>query len=167
MIFEKEINFKKLSCIFLALISVLLVFFLGNGFFASQSTTSNNGSGVQLIIDDSASPITAPVVDGALGIRIPGYAVLRIPAEQTEVEIPLINPEGNPCYFVYEIVLSETNEVLYKSNMIEPGSEIRQETLGRALAAGEYPVQVKVNTYELENLTAMNGALIKATLIVQ
>ena len=35
----------------------------------------------------------------------------------------LMNPEGNPCYFTFEIVLNDTDETIYTSKMVEPKKE--------------------------------------------
>ena len=92
------------------------------------------------------------------GIRIPGYPTITIKAETTDVEMNLMNPEGNPCSFVYEIVLSDTEEVLYTSEAIAPGETITNVTLSRALPAGEYDAVVRISTMSLEDGSSMNGA---------
>ena len=40
------------------------------------------------------------------GIRIPGYPSITIEADKKDVQMNLMNPEGNPCYFTFEIVLT-------------------------------------------------------------
>lgn len=34
----------------------------------------------------------------AVGIKIPGYPSITLPANQTDVTVALLNPESNPCY---------------------------------------------------------------------
>ena len=41
---------------------------------------------------------------GQQGIRIPGYPSITVDAGKDNVTMNLFNPEGNPCYFTYEIV---------------------------------------------------------------
>ena len=98
------------------------------------------------------------------GIRIPGYPTITIKAETTDVEMNLMNPEGNPCSFVYEIVLSDTEEVLYTSEALEPGETITDVTLSRALPAGEYDAVVRISTTSLEDGSSMNGANVKTVI---
>ena len=43
------------------------------------------------------------------GIRIPGYPSITIEADKKDVQMNLMNPEGNPCYFTFEIVLNDTD----------------------------------------------------------
>ena len=69
------------------------------------------------------------------GIRIPGYPTITIEADKKDVQMNLMNPEGNPCYFTFEIVLNDTGETIYTSKMVEPGKAITEVTLDKALAA--------------------------------
>ena len=79
----------------------------------------------------------------------------------------LFNPEGNPCYFTFELVLKDTNETLYTSKMVEPGKAITNVTLSHGLEKGEYQAVIKISTASLEDGSAMNGANVETTLIVQ
>ena len=54
------------------------------------------------------------------GCRIPGYPTITIEADKKDVQMNLMNPEGNPCYFTVEIVLNDTDETIYTSKMVEP-----------------------------------------------
>ena len=101
------------------------------------------------------------------GIRIPGYPSITIEADKKDVQMNLMNPEGNPCYFTFEIVLNDTDETIYTSKMVEPGKAITEVTLDKALAAGEYPATIKITTASLTDGSAMNGANVETTLIAQ
>ncbi|MDO5422764.1 MAG: hypothetical protein Q4F41_03445 [Eubacteriales bacterium] len=103
----------------------------------------------------------------SVGIKIPGYPSITIPADESEVTLSLLNPEGNPCYFTFELVLSDTDEVLYTSQMVAPGQVITDVTLSRALPAGEYNAVIRISTASLEDGSAMNGANVETVLIVQ
>lgn len=100
-------------------------------------------------------------------IAIPGYPKIYAAAGQTAMDVVLGNPEGNPCYFVYELVLEDGDEVLYTSGQIPPGEAVPSITLSRALDAGEYPAVLKISTYHVETQAPMNGANVKTTLVVQ
>lgn len=103
----------------------------------------------------------------AVGIKIPGYPSITLPADTADVTVALLNPEGNPCYFTFELVLSDTDEVLYTSGMVAPGQVITDITLSRALPVGEYNATIKIPTASLEDGSAMNGANVETVLIVQ
>jgi len=63
----------------------------------------------------------------------------------------LLNPEGNPCYFTFELVLTDTDEVLYISMQVEPGQMITNITLNRALPAGRYNAELRITTASLQD----------------
>ena len=103
----------------------------------------------------------------AVGIKIPGYPSITLPKDQETVNVALLNPEGNPCYFTFELVLKDTGETLYRSKLVPPGQAITQITMSRALAAGEYDATIKITTTSLEDGSAMNGANVETVLIVK
>lgn len=103
----------------------------------------------------------------AVGIKIPGYPSITLPANKKNVTVALLNPEGNPCYFTFELVLKDTDEVLYTSKMVPPGQAISDITLSRALPAGKYNAVIRISTASLEDGSTMNGANVETVLIVQ
>ena len=103
----------------------------------------------------------------SVGIKIPGYPFITLPAEQETVNVVLLNPEGNPCYFTFELVLKETGESLYKSKLVPPGQAITEITMTRPLSAGEYEATIKITTTSVEDGSAMNGANVETVLIVK
>ena len=103
----------------------------------------------------------------AEGIKIPGYPSITLPKDQKTVNVALLNPEGNPCYFTFELVLKDTGESLYKSKLVPPGKAITEITMSRALSAGEYNATIKITTTSLEDGSAMNGANVETVLIVK
>ena len=103
----------------------------------------------------------------AAGIKIPGYPSITLPKDQKTVNVALVNPEGNPCYFTFEIVLKETGESLYKSKLVPPGKAITEITMSKALSAGQYNATIKISTTSLEDGSAMNGANVETVLIVK
>lgn len=123
-----------------------------------------------IAVDPDAGPAEEQQEDTGevkTGIEIPGYPSLYIGAGETEVSAILENPEGNPCYFVYELVLSDSGESLYRSGLILPGQAISGFTISRGLSAGEYDAVLRVSTYSLEDgTTPMNGADMETVLVV-
>lgn len=79
----------------------------------------------------------------------------------------LLNPEGNPCYFTFEIVLKDSGETIYTSKQVPPGKVISNVTLNRALSPGEYDAIIKITTNSTEDMHAMNGANVETVLVVK
>lgn len=101
-------------------------------------------------------------------ISLPLFAQLQVDAETMKVQEHLANPEGNPCYFEYHILLKEGNEELYQSGLLEPGTAIPEFVLNKTLEVGEYPAQIQIKTYQLkEPAVSMNGGEIDVTLVVE
>ena len=88
-------------------------------------------------------------------------------ADKKDVQMNLMNPEGNPCYFTFTLVLKDTDETIYQSKMVEPGKAITQITLSKELSAGEYPAILKISTAVMDDGRAMNGANVETVLKVQ
>lgn len=103
----------------------------------------------------------------ATGIKIPGYPSITLPADKKDVTVALLNPEGNPCYFTFKLVLKDSGETLYTSKMVPPGKAISKISLNRALPIGEYNATIQITTSSLEDGTAMNGANVETVLIVK
>ena len=85
----------------------------------------------------------------AVGIKIPGYPSISLPANQQTVQVALLKPE---------LVLSDTDEVLYTSKQVPPGQMIEEITLTRPLEAGQYNATLRITTASLQDGSAMNGA---------
>lgn len=117
--------------------------------------------------DWAGAPLPDQTGGEAVGIKIPGYPSISLPANTTDVGVALLNPEGNPCYFTFQLVLTDTDEVLYTSGMVPPGQAITGITLSRPLAAGEYNATIQITTASLEDGSAMNGANVETVLKVQ
>lgn len=101
------------------------------------------------------------------GIAVPGYPSISIEANTRQVQMTLLNPEGNPCYFTFELVLKETGESLYTSKAVPPGQAVHEVELNRGLPPGEYPAVLRVTTNSLADQSRMNGANVETKLVVQ
>lgn len=124
---------------------------------------------------DSWTPVIEENLGGEAGtttpagsqIKIAGFSFWQIPAGQTEaLPIRLHNPEGNPCYFSFSIILESTGETLYQSDMVPPGETIRTVDLTHGLEAGTYPVDILITTNALDDGRTMNSASLDVTLTV-
>ncbi len=103
----------------------------------------------------------------AVGIKIPGYPSITLAADQQTVNAALVNPEGNPCYFTFEIVLKDSGESIFQSKLVPPGQALTEITMSRALSAGEYEATIKITTTSLADGSAMNGANVETVLVVR
>jgi len=163
---QKSVTLNRsqlILCILLALLLIAGGIYLGIRFFGSHSSPSNDGNFVIYGGSEDQSTSTS-----SNDITFLGYPDHHIPAGQKEVSIPMINKEGNPSYFKFELVLEDTDEVLYTSDWVEPGQTISHQTLSRGLENGEYPAILRVSTVSFdENRTPMTGGNIKTLLIVE
>lgn len=173
---EKTVTIKRSRLILIILLLLLLIV---GGVFAGLYWSGRFGGGAPGVSDTGAPDIdpNAAVYTGVqpedkggsgTGIKIPGYPSITLPSDTTEVSVALLNPEGNPCYFAFELVLKDSGETLYTSKLVPPGQAITRITLARALPAGEYDAVIKISTASLEDgVTAMNGANVETVLIVR
>ena len=101
-------------------------------------------------------------------IAIPGYEMLELKAGSKEQTLCMPNPPQNCCYFQISLYL-EDGTLLWKSELIEPGTTSNPIVLSRALEKGMYPNAVlRYSCYRMdENLSPLNGAQTKVTLWVK
>lgn len=98
----------------------------------------------------------------ARGIQVRGFTTWSIPANTSKnLSIPLENPEGNPCYFSFEILLSDSGEVIYSSDMVPPGEKISKINITREFDAGDYTATIRIKTNELITGKEMNSPAIQ------
>lgn len=108
-------------------------------------------------------------------IDIPGYPnEIYLEEGQRSTAIQLVNPEKNNVYFKFTISLGEIvngifeeSEVLYESDLVEPGQVIKEQELNRTLDKGTHNTAIEIETYSLDTQTEMNGARTMTKLIVQ
>lgn len=133
-----------------------LGFFIHQAVAANSSGTPETSTNPKGVVDSNAQEgegewSTSEKIDTAgRDIKINGVAEMRLKAGVREQNFVLSNPKENPCYFKYEIVLLETDEVIYTSNLVPPGYSISKFTLNRALDVGEYRTVIHVKTYTFD-----------------
>lgn len=100
-------------------------------------------------------------------IKVYGIPELPLAANTKEQSFVFSNPEENPCFFVIEIELSDTGEVIYTSNLLPPGYSMSKFTLNRELAAKAYPATIHVKTYSFDKeQRKLNNMDLKTTIVV-
>lgn len=176
---EGGIVLKKRHVVVIAIMILLLLFggvFVGlnwNNWFGEKEDKPAQTSQVSkpensVDIDPNAGDWTGSKPEdqepSSKGIKIPGYPSITIAADSKNVTMALLNPEGNPCYFKFEIVLKDTDETIFESKYVEPGKAITDVELTRPLSAGEYPAIIKISTLSLDGSSPMNGANVETVL---
>lgn len=141
-----------LLCLIAILAAVFFLLFFRNG----------NKQPVELGIDPGAGKynpeIEVPEEMDPTKIALPGYESLVMAAGSDKLYTALWNPEVNPCYFKFSLVLKESGEILYESGLVPPGEAVTEVTLSRKMEEGEYPVMVKMDSFSLEDKTQpLNG----------
>ena len=148
-------------CVAVAVLAVVLV-------IRKDKNKDNDDKFIPTIDSDSGEIGTGSNYSGGQqGIRIPGYPSITVDAGKDNVTMNLFNPEGNPCYFTFEIVLSDTGETIYKSDMVEPGKAITNVKLQHPLATGEHNAVIKISTASLTDGKTMNGANVEKVLVAK
>lgn len=98
---------------------------------------------------------------------IPMLSPITVSASDGRAQNALINPEGNGCYFIFSIVIDDTEEVVYESGLVEPGKAIVGFDLDTIPALGTYDVTVRVQTRDINDYEQeLNGGDVKTTLTV-
>ena len=173
IVISKKTLCLALIALLLLMIGVVTVAFNWNHWFGDAPDESPSSTTGGLDIDPDAGDWNEGTLPDktddppAKGIKIPGYPSITIPKDQQTVNVALLNPEGNPCYFTFEIVLKDTGESIYKSKLVPPGKVITKITMERALPKGEYHATIKITAASLTDGSAMNGANVETVLIVK
>ena len=106
-------------------------------------------AGAPLQTDVNARPYAPaePVIMPGSGIM--GYHGVLDADGAFSVGMLLCNPEDNPYYLTFEIVLTDTGESVYMSGMVEPGLCIKNPILSGPLTEGSHRVVLTVRSYDL------------------
>jgi len=70
---------------------------------------------------------------------------------RSEGDLYIINPVDNGFYMQVEIYLEETEELIYKTDLIPPNSYIDNDKLSKVLEKGEHKAKAIVLAYDLED----------------
>ena len=173
IVISKKTLSLSLIVLLLLIVGVVTLALNWNNWFGSAPDGPSSSQTGNLDIDENAGDWNGEKIpdktDNAptAGIKIPGYPSITLPKDQKTVNVALLNPEGNPCYFTFEIVLKDTGESLYKSKLVPPGKAITEITMSKALPAGEYDATIKITTTSVADGSAMNGANVETVLIVK
>lgn len=156
---------QKTMLIGAALVLIALVLWVAWTFPGADGREAIKAAG--LSIDPNAQNWSASIPsDGKNGIQIPGYGDIYFPANQKTVPITLYNPGGNDCLFAFSLYINGQGPCA-TTELIAPGTAVTQVMLDNSLEAGEYDLEIKVDTFEKESCAPMNNAVVETKLIVQ
>ena len=160
---EEKTKSKKALIILLAVLAALLLVFGGYMLARHQANSGpvTVNSAPSYAFEEGQSQAAAEEGSVTAGIEIPGYSIIPVKANTTNVEIELYNPDKNNVYFQISLILSDTEEVLYESDMIRPGDHLYEIELTRGLEPGEYPLTVQYSTFTTDGtFSPRNGATV-------
>ena len=100
-----------------------------------------------------------------VGIQIPYYSDVYMKGGTDTIDMTLFNPKENDCYFTYTFILSDTGEEIYQSDLIGPGRALEQVKLNQEVPNGTYKLNIRVDTYTMENQETLNNAIVATNLI--
>ena len=103
--------------------------------------------------------------DEDAGIQIPYYSDVYMEGGTDTIDMTLVNPKENDCYFTYTFILSDTGEEIYQSDLIGPGRALEQVKLNQEVPNGTYKLNIRVDTYTMEDQETLNNAIVATNLI--
>lgn len=98
-------------------------------------------------------------------IQIPYYGDVYMEGGSDKIDMTLVNPKENDCYFVYTFILSDTGEEIYQSDLIEPGRALTEADLEDEVPAGTYKMDIRIDTYTMDDQKTLNNAVVSTNLI--
>lgn len=161
------VGIAKFNMLFV-IIPLILTLLLGLFSFCGRGPEKNNTPSWDPTIDQNIGDENTTVPLNSTGkIKIAGFSEWYVPSGKTDkLSINLKNPDGNPCYFSFSIVLADTNETIYQSDMVPPGESIKKISITHELSPGEYPAYINISTYALEDGNPMNSATLNLNITV-
>ena len=148
-------NYKNKKVMLLIIVVLLIV--IPAGIFINKNLSKRD-------LDSNAVKWTQEKNSDPESIKIPGYSTITIPANTKDVQITLGNPEGNQCYFKFELLVD--GESLYTSDFVQAGYAIENIELSKALEKGSYDAVIKITPYSLDKESQYAGANVRATVEV-
>ncbi len=89
-------------------------------------------------------------------IIIPGMTGINLKSGQLQQNVDFHNPQGNPCYFVLSLYLSD-DTLIYQSDFLSPGKHITEIVLNQTLQQGVYgKCRLVYECFTLDGKQALN-----------
>lgn len=157
-------NKKKCIIMICSLLAVILLAVAGRIFYLHYMELKNGTPAYSQDAVDWSDDMDADAEEGY--ITMPGYDTVSMKAGEDTSNIVLTNPESNQCLFQFQLILKDTDEILYTSDMVKPGKAIMNQKLSRAMDEGDYNFIIRINTFSPDGKTSYNGSDIETTLHV-
>ncbi|MGN0520787.1 MAG: hypothetical protein ACI4LB_08620 [Candidatus Fimenecus sp.] len=137
----------------------------------AEPETTTRAPGVidaNAVLGEGELSIPEKIDTSGRNITVNGAPEMHLVAGQREQNYVFSNPESNPCFFVIEMELADTGEIIYTSNLLPPGYSISKFTLNRPLEEGTYNVilHYKPTSFDQEQ-RPLNNMDIKTTVIAE
>lgn len=163
---ERSVEMKKRNAVICGLIALLLLAAIAVCAVLLNRTEQSAG-GMKLEKNTVSWEQEMKSANEAADIQIPYYSDIYMQGGSDEIEMYLVNPKENDCYFTYTLILKESGEQIYQSGLIEPGQAVDLVKLERKIESGEYALNMRIDTYTLETETPLNNAIVSTKLIAQ
>lgn len=94
------------------------------------------------------------------GVSIPGWSTIELPANVTEADVELYNPEANAdkYYLTFTLSIEDTGEVLFSTGLVPPVMVCDHVILSRKLSPGYYQGVLHVQPYRMADQSPTNSA---------
>lgn len=152
---------KKKIIIAVIIAAVLLIGTAGvlifSGVFSPKTDNEHKGV-VGVISDDWDTGLKEESSETKPGTRIPGYSTAEMKEGDTTLTLSIGNPKANSVGFFATLKL-QNGDVLYESELLEPGQGLTEIPLTHTLSKGTYDAAVVYKCVLLdEENTPLNAA---------
>jgi hypothetical protein len=115
-------------------------------------------------IFDEQVPLAA--ADFLISIEFPDINKVEVCADTGSIAPTLYNPEDNSGWFIFEIALADTSEVIFVSELTAPGAFIENIALTMPLPEGEYEAVLLIRAYESGSPLETGFSLMEISIVV-
>lgn len=130
--------------------------------------SESNAKPVADTVDTSAEKLVKKATTSTHpeSIIIPGTPVINVSTKTNMAQVGWENPVKNPCYFKYKLILAESGETLFQSQLIKPGLGFNEIHLSKSLPKGNHQAILVIETTSLTTGKPLNGAKLNSVLNV-
>lgn len=154
---------NKKICLIGAISVIVIMIAIGEFFFTGKDTLSGGMKMEKNTIEWNQDMESA---DKNADIQIPYYSDIYMEGGTDSIDMVLVNPKENECYFAYIFILSETGEEIFQSDLIEPGRALEEVKLNQKMGTGRYKLDIRIDTYSIKEQNVLNNAIVSTNLIV-
>ena len=157
---EKDKKKKRIIILSaVVLIALVLSYFLLHSYLSAEQGLKVEKNTVAWTQDMKSS-------DENQQIQIPYYGNIYMSSGNRTIDMYLVNPKENKCYFQYTFTLN-SGEKIYQSGLIKPGRALEKPELKKVMKPGKYDLNIHINTYTCDTKKKLNNAVVPAELFVK